>query len=55
MIINYANLAGLFNTAVWVGAAPNSDGTTPRRFFVGDISHFKIAINDPTPAPNPGN
>jgi hypothetical protein len=55
MIINYANLAGPFNTAVWVGAAPNSDGTTPRRFFVGDISHFKIAINDPTPAPNPGN
>ncbi len=53
MIINYANLAGPFNTEVWVGAAPSDNGTTPRRFFVGEISNFKIAINDPTPAPEP--
>ena len=53
MIINYANLAGPFNTAVWVGAAPSDNGTTPRRFFVGQISNFKIAISDPTPAPEP--
>lgn len=46
MIINYANLAGPFNTEVWVGAGPKENGT-PRRFFVGQISNFKIAISDP--------
>lgn len=53
MIINYANLAGPFNTEVWVGAGPKENGTTPRRFFVGDISHFKIAINEPAQTPSP--
>ncbi len=53
MIIDYANLAGPFNTEVWVGAAPSDNGITPRRFFVGDISYFKIAIIEPA-TPDPG-